>query len=321
MTGPLDGGTLWEWKAGWSKPPRFPKTPGAFNLRVRFKMQTEGFAEASFLLAAVLDSKNMVMAKLFQDAVIRSIVTNIRVRFLANIERGLEMKVLEYGRDKTLFPVKERFNDFDTKVRLNRAMEILNEAEIDSDFEKADRARKRVAKLTEQLQESLTRSRTGDRKYKSSPFSLRTGNLFRRRMMAVLTTITSAGFTKVETDDSGRITVGVGPTAELDRYETPSATMSLIGSPTKSRYRSLWRQLEFGTGARRSTPKERLNLPSQPPKPWWYGPEGGPRSLFLEGTLPMNFLTTQDGGFHGEDLEHLGRALSDTLDSLLTVQR
>lgn len=291
------------------------RTQRATVTRVGFKMETQGFREASRRLRRLLRSEEMVL-KLFQAAVVRSVVVNIRRRFLNNMEKALEMKVLNQNGQDVVFSPRERMRDLQLKRSLQRTLEQLNEAQLDGDYDRSDRLQERALRAQARLQERLQQDKSG-RALKSHGLSVMAGNQFRRRMMAVLGLITDSSFV-VSYKEGVRPTVGIGPTQWLDQIETPSATFALTGTPTKSKYRTLWRHLEFGTGARRSGAKDKLNSATKPRGTWWYG-RSKKASLLLEGTAPMNFLTTSAGQLFPNDAQDLGEALTKSLDQLLTV--
>lgn len=294
---------------------RIPPPPDEVNIRVRFKMTTTGFDEAAKRLKKVIEANDLVV-KLFEKAVVQTVVANIRRRFLANATKALEMKVLEQNGLKVQVSPRERMNDVDLQAKLSAAFEDLNEAQFEgADEDRIDQLRERTLKLGERLRDRMGQDTRG--KQLGHRLSQLSGNNFRRMMLRLLALIVDAQFVKGERSGSG-ITVGVGPTYWLDQLETPSATMALTGLPTRSKYRSFWRHLEFGTGARRSAAKDKLNPGTRPPGTWWYG-RRQKASLLLEGTLPMNFLTDSAGQMYPEDMNALAKALTKALDDILSV--
>jgi hypothetical protein len=285
-------------------------------MTVKFQMTTSGFDEAAARLKKLIEA-NDVVVKLFERAVLQSIVVNVRKRFLANATKALEMKVLEQNGLKVQVSPRERMNDIDMQNRLSQAMADLNEAQFEGkDEDTIASLRERTLKLGERL-----RNRMGQDP-KGRPIGHRlsqiAGNNFRRMMLRMLALIVDAQFVRGERS-GGSITVGVGPTYWLDQLETPSATMAMTGLPTRSKYKSFWRHLEFGTGARRSAAKDKLNPGVRPPSTWWYG-KRQKNSLLLEGTAPMNFLTDAGGQLYPEDMTALAKALTKALDDLLSVK-
>lgn len=293
--------------------PKF--TQRGIEVRVRFDMETKGFREASAKLRRLIRGEDVVL-RLFQAAVVRSVVVNIRRRFLNTMEKALEMKVVkENGRDVAFSP-RARMRDIELKRSLQRTLERLNEAQIDGDYSAADKLQERALRAQARLQERLQQAPNG-RPLKSHSLSVLAGNQFRRRMMGVLGLITDSAFVQPYMEGS-KLTVGVGPTFWLDQIETPSATAALTGTKTTSKYRIMWRHLEFGTGVRRSAAKDRLNQVGKPAQRWWYGRKKR-ASLLLDGTAPMNFLTSSSGEMFPNDYRDLGIALTQALDAVLTV--
>jgi len=314
-----DARRQWGQGAAFERVPRsgqkpLPRPSREFVIRVSFKMKTEGFTEAMRKLEAV-SSAQAVLVKAVERAVVRSIVVNIQRRFVANMSKALEMKVLVENGNEVNPQIKERYRDVKLRNRLAKSMRLLNEAQLDGRYEAAERIRKSVVGIGEQLRQSLGKDKKGKRTYKSHKFSQMAGNRFRRQLIALLGLLTDASLVQARAVE-GMITVGVGPLQLLERLETPSATMALTGFPTQSRFRTFWRHVEFGTGARRSTAKDRVNRPVNPPDNWWYGTRPG-RNMLLAGTAPMNFLTNARGELYASDTMLLARELTKELDALL----
>jgi len=290
------------------------RTQRPVDVRVRFSYQVQGFREATDRLYYLL-KRNDVMVRLVETAVVRSVVVNIRRRFLNNIEKALEMKVIKQGDRDVMFSPRERMRDVQLKRSLQRTLERLNEAQLAGDADAVDKLQARAIKAQNYLQDRLQQDKRG-KVMRSHGLSTLAGNQFRRRMMAVLQLITDRDFVQ-GFKESGNVVVGIGPTMFLDKIETPSATSALTGMPTRSKYKKLWRQLEFGTGLRRSAAKDRLNEVGKPRSGWEYGRPKQRLSLFLEGTLPMNFLTTSSGQMFPNDVRDLDVQLTRALTGLL----
>jgi hypothetical protein len=293
--------------------------PREFTIKVRFNMKTVGFEEAAARLESAVNQT--AVASLLRAVVIRTLVRQIRRRFLANVEKSLEMQVLSQNGQETLYSPRKRMTDLALKDKLDAALERLNEAQISGDLEAVEGASKRAQAMADALRKRLggTQDRRGEQKPgKGSHYlSNMAGNQFRKRLMALLSLMTEASFVaQVPTDDGGAL-IGVGLMSYLDQLETPSATQAFTGRPSTSRYRSFWRHVEFGTGIRRSKAKDGANPGVGPMKTWYYSPR--PKfGLLLAGTQPMNALTTAEGGMYTEDTDMLRTAVVEMLDQLLT---
>jgi hypothetical protein len=290
-----------------------PPPKGRFEVKVIFSMETLGFEQAIEKLQAVLDPSLVV--RVLQQAVIRSLVVNVRRRYMATMENALEMKVLEYNGRATRNSPERRMRDIDLKNRLQRTLEKLNEAQMDMDHEAADRLRKRVDQLGDLLHKRMQQGADGST-IASDRLSTMAGNRFRTSLLALLSALTDSSFVEGRVVDRG-VAVGVGPLALLDRIQTPSATAALSGAGTYSRYRTFWRHVEFGTGIMRSAAKDKRNPGVGPKDTWWYGRVRA-QSLHLAGTAPMNFLTTAGGDMYQEDIRDLASALTQALNQLLS---
>lgn len=292
--------------------PREEKVAKTFSVKVHFDMQTKGFAQATAKLRNALSPA--VTIKLFEQAVLRSVVVNIRRRFLQSINKALEMKVVkENGHDTRTSP-RERFNDVKLKNSLQRTFDHLNEAQMAGDSDRAFALRSKLVEKTDELHKSLQRSRHG-KNLDSHRLSTIAGNRFRRSLIALMGLLTDSKLVEGKLVGS-TLVVGIGNKAFLNQIETPSATSALRGSATSSKYRSFWRQVEFGSGARRSTMKDRVNLPTGPAQQWWYG-RRQKHSMLLDGTAPMSFLTTNSGTMYTEDLRALAQEITKALNALL----
>jgi hypothetical protein len=293
-------------------PKRAALRPHVF--KVKFRMQAKGFEESSAKLRAVLDMSGATQS-LFQAAVIRSVVANIRRRYLANLEKAVEMKVLQQGGEAVKYSPRKRFRDLKVKDALERTLEGLNEAQIAQDHERAEHLAARADKLQEKLVEQLSVS---DRGHTLKPHFLSelAGHQFRRQLIALLAVLTDAGFVGTSATSTGGLEVGIAPLALLDRLQTPSATSALTGRTTGSRFTEFWRQVEFGTGVRRSAQKDKQNPGVFPASTWFYNPTKK-YGLLLAGTEPMNFLLNNAGQFYPEDHEALTKQMTELLDQLL----
>jgi len=294
---------------------KFAPGLGTITIPIRFEFKAEGFAELAGKLEAVLDLKSL--AAFLEQVVIRSLVVNIRRRFLDKLETSLQVHTLiEDDREVKVSP-RRRFKDVDLKKRLQRTLEQLNEAQLEHNDDTAADLREKASNLTERLHARLNIDPGGREQMSPHRLSVLGGNRFRRQLVVLLHLITDAHFVTGR-EENGGVMVGIGPFALLDQLETPSATMALTGHGTSSKYKSFWRHVEFGTGIYRSASKDRINLSTNPRSHWWYGRRSH-RNLQVLGVAPMNFLTDNDGRMYGEDADALhsmfNRALTDLLNA------
>jgi hypothetical protein len=303
-------GLQFEYEPTRSVKPRKVRT--SFDVRVRFKFETKGFDDAQKKLANALDPT--FMQHVLRKAVVRSIVWNIRYRFLQSMERALEMEVLQEDEKENLEGPRKRMRDKVLKDQLNDAMDALNEANLHGHVDVAEAQRERIDRIGEQLKERLAMDPLG-RPMQSHKFSTMTGNLFRASMLAVLGVLTDESFVGSWSEGSS-VGVGVGRFDFLDMIETPSASYALTGTPTTSRYKTLWRHLEFGTGEHRRAQKDHANEAVAPPARWFFGRRRR-ANLWLKGTMPMNFLTDDAGQPYLEDENALVWQLISEMDLVL----
>jgi hypothetical protein len=105
---------------------------------------------------------------------------------------------------------------------------------------------------------------------------------FRRLAFKVLALVGQENATNTTVTDEG-VALGIGPLELLERLRTPSAR------PTASRRVSLWRHLEFGTGAFATDKSQRLSPHRLASGGWWYG-KSPTESLELRGSQPGKFM-------------------------------
>jgi hypothetical protein len=291
-----------------------------FTVKVSFVMKTTGYEQAERRLGMLIGTDaaaSDLLARRLRIAVIRSVVANIRVRFLMAMERALEMHVIQEGnKDRTNSP-KKRMEDIRLKKQISNNLARLNEAQMASNYRDADKIRDRLTKQFNMLYDRLSRTPDGETT-ESHWLSKLAGNQFRKRMFDVLQVLTHAEFAGFERTGNS-VVVGIGNAASLEQIKTPSATKALSNRESSSRHKTFWRHLEFGTGVLRNAAKDRRNTTTSPAAEWSYGPRGGPKSLLLKGTLPMNFLYSNTGDMYPQDYTRLFEEVSKELDALLTT--
>jgi hypothetical protein len=95
-----------------------------------------------------------------------------------------------------------------------------------------------------------------------------------------------------------QLVLGIGDRNLLNAIETPSYY------PAKTRYKIMWRHMEFGTGMF-AKPGRRVTGPTKEGDgSWWYGPKKG-QGLHLAGSQQGNILRKKGGEGYTEDQEQL----------------
>lgn len=287
-----------------------------YEVEVRVEYDFQGTDEAIAKLRHLLE-RTELLQQLFRQAVLRSVVTNVRRRFVGNMTKALEMHVLkEDGRD--VISPRKRMQDVRMQARLNSLFESLNDAQSNGNYELAETLRIRLGDLQDAMRERLGQDPDG-KPLASHRLSVLAGNRFRSQMLGLMQVLSDASFMDTQVVN-GELVIGIGHRKQLDRIETPSATAALTGQNTKSKYKSFWRQLEFGTGLKRKAAKDRLNPGVGEITTWWYGPkDSSTKGLLLAGTAPMSFLTTDEGTLHPEDEQSLRTLITAALETLLTA--
>lgn len=288
-----------------------------YEVGVTVSYDFKGTDVALAKLRHLLD-RTEVLQQLFRQAVIRSVVSNIRRRYISRMTRALEMQVLkENGRTVKSSP-RTRMQDVKMQARLQSLFESLNEAQLDGNYELAEALRIRLGDLQDAMHKRLNDAPDGT-PLQPHRLSVLAGNRFRSQMLGLMQVLSDASFIDSRVVN-GELMIGIGNRRDLDRIETPSATAALTGRNTTSKYKSFWRHLEFGTGLKRKAAKDRLNPGVGPIQTWWYGPKDSSKvGLLLAGTAPMSFLTTDEGTFHPEDEQSLRTFITGALTTLLTA--
>lgn len=149
--------------------------------------------------------------------------------------------------------------------------------------------------------------------------SLSTGE-FQARMGAVLNLLALPEYFQVGSDAAGNPVVGIGNLDDLNAIMTPSYGEPNTGGPSK--YKVLWRQLEFGTGIY-AKPQARLGPTRFKTRrgTWWFGPSDVRKRRFvgvhLRGSHPGNVLTTASGLPYDSDALLFRQAFFETMQRQL----
>lgn len=237
------------------------------------------------------------MIAVLQRTMILGILKAVRAKFFANMHHALQTTI--EGKDKQprvgklidankqVAMLKSAYRSFDAAVLSGKR------AKIRAAQRQVQAAQRRIiaryaedggGKLTEHRNLIESRLRLG----------VLTGQLMRGRILTVMQALTASTNLSPPTIYRNATVVGAGSERYLNMIDTPSATVALTGVRSKSRYKTLWRHLEFGSGID-AKPQPGGFVP--PKTPWFYGRpgEGGPGGLKIIGTKPMSFLWTDKG--------------------------
>ena len=110
------------------------------------------------------------------------------------------------------------------------------------------------------------------------------------------------------------ITLGIGPlngAGGLNSIETPSYSVYRRGKTTRSPFRILWKQLEYGSGA--------FARPKQYKSSWWYGRGFGGKAggLHIRGSHGGHFLRAASGLPYESDAQQFQSAFVERMMQLL----
>lgn len=275
-------------------------------------------------LLALLENQPL-LARLLARAAAESIVARVRDDFIGRVYNAFDMESAHRGQGA------RKRNEAALRA-LRAAHERLAEADMAGDNDARHDAYVAVHNATESLRNAVNAGRR--------PHKLSSG-LFRTLTFKVLSALTDLTLLGAHTTATG-VLVGVGRQDRLEQFETPSATEFALGlGPTGSKYKSLWRHLEFGTGVHRGAmPKAptRYNAFPQanagnigasgvegstwapsveesagvhPPGSWWYG-KTPQDALVLRGSRGVHVLRDKHGKVHDD-----GAALAEAFGALL----
>lgn len=232
-------------------------------------------------------------ARLLRNAITDTILRKVRERYIHAMYNAVEME--------TQKSVKKRKRNHTLMARYQQAHDALTTAHLSGDLEGVERARKNIGRLNRALRRALNVSENGT---EIAGSELSTG-LYRVYLMKVLALMTDPSLVSQQVISQDMVRVGFGAHKLLDPIETPSATPKLTGKQTTSPYRTMWRQVEFGTGvygkdpgaARKAT---RYQIGST--RMWAYS-RNPPNGLVLRGTKGVHALRDQAGGNYPDDLK------------------
>lgn len=238
-----------------------------------------------------------LVASLLHTVVAETLVRGVRERFLQHLPNAMEMHTLKTTAQKRVRHTEEM-------AEMSRLYDTLQRFERAGDARGIAATRTRLTDARARYRESLQLN-TARNPITASKFS---SGLFRSRALEVLNELTDGNLMRTKVAKSSLV-VQVGNQQRLGQIKTPSATEFVLRRhKTTSRYQTLWRHLEFGTGVYSSDPEGKGNkaptrysgLEGLPPWHWAYSPNP-PQGLILRGSHGVHALRNQFGVTYTED--------------------
>lgn len=305
-----------EWKRA-SAWPRFQN-----QKLVLFRLTFDANKEFATLVARIeaLISDPAIIGRILRAAVAETILRNIRNRFIRDLPNALEMEKESGGGG-----IRKRQRKTEEMAHVKRAYEALQEAQQTGDTAGIAAAHTRLMEVRDSFVKSLNRSAYGHHP-ELTPSTLSTGK-FRPYALRVLNLMTAANLIQVTADGNG-IHVGAGNEPLLRQIQTPSATPKLTKHETFSRYATMWRHLEFGTGMyAKGDPAGGDNKPATRYNEnlhggrWYYDRKLRPSSLILRGSKGIHALKEASGQLYTEDVLSFPNRFAAEFAKVLTGAR
>lgn len=257
------------------------------------------------------------IVRVLKKALQATLLEGIRKRYAA---KGFDMQyVYRAGQNNSA-----KFNSIHAQRRL-----ISLARQIQREQEKAEKSgrRERLNQLLEDqrnvLRDFLSGARpqlkhTGDTKASRARRALDKATQKKKAAMdRVLQKLVGAN-AFVVTNGSDSVNVGVGVIAQLNQIETPSATPLLTGHPSKSPYKQLWLQMEYGAGifAKPGPSLHNVSPNKTGVGSWWYGKRAGAGIHFI-GQKPGNLLRDHTGLPYSGEYRSFLRMFGDLMNELI----
>jgi hypothetical protein len=225
------------------------------RLRVRIAADFTGLDRLQAALTDLTDNPVM-LERLLQQAVADTLLESWRKRFLDRLPDALNMERVSESRSPATGPELAL-----ARQTLAEASRELTQAQLDGQTTAS--AKRKVAKAERALMK-VTAPRGG-------PGALSTGQ-FRPLALQVLRVLSEVS----ASTQGDTVSIGLGHLPTLEAIKTPSATPMLTGHDTGSAFNTLWKHLEFGTGAYASNRAWNAGAPTRLASGgWWYGPRKG----------------------------------------------
>jgi hypothetical protein len=251
-----------------------------------------------------LDPGGPVATQIVRRAMVLGVMRSLRNRFLDRLQHALQLTTRSNTGDER---VREAAAINKQVGRLKLAYYALDEAILSDNEKKITKARDRIGRLRVDIHDEIEkRSKHSAMAHSHRALSV-TSALMRSRAQQVLTQLAEPGLLNVSKTADGT-TAGLGSIQRLDAIKTPSATLRLMGTPTKSQYNILWRHLEFGTG---------VSSKIGPKMPWRYGgASDGKAALEVMGSEPMELLFGKGNELGMANYKALRENIEKALDEL-----
>lgn len=249
----------------------------------KFQKMVDDFSPGGALFVTVL-----------QRTMVRGILSAVRKRFFEQMHHALQVSMLDKEGGERIGKLIEAKSEL---RRLKEAYRALDTAMLSGKQSKMKAAQARLEKAqqavvdryAERKGSRLTEARNA--RMQRMRLGVITGQLMRQRMMRVLEYLTASTYVSTPQVSGDTTAIAAGAHRFLNMIETPSATVTLTGVRSKSKFKTLWRHLEFGSGVAAKPAPDGY----RPPKvAWLYGRPGesGEGGLRVLGTKPMSFLWT-----------------------------
>lgn len=256
-------------------PPRQPVT-----VTIRYQLP-KSWAAMERRLAELAADGGLVQA-ILRQALAETILLLYRERFLAGLPGAVAMEREAAGAPSLRDSPTVRIRRAKLRARLQEAY-----ASQDDD---------RVQQLIAAEQKFASELRLRRRRAPTLP-----SGRFRLLALQVLRVVADATQIQDAGSGGGMVRLGVGRLSFLERIETPSATPVLRGYPTSSKFSTLWRHLEFGTGIYSSISSVNAGSPYRlPGGGWWYG-RSPQEALRLRGSRGVHALRQASGAPYAQD--------------------
>lgn len=228
-----------------------------------------------------------------QRTMVRGILSAVRKRFFEQMHHALKITVVDKNNAKRIGKLIEAQSEI---RRLKEAYRALDTAMLSGRKSKMKAAQARLEKAQQAIADRyaevkssrLTEARNA--REQNMRLGVITGQLMRQRMLRVLEYLTASTYVSTPQVSAQKTEIFSGAHRYLNMIETPSATVTLTGMRSKSKFKTLWRHLEFGSGTAAKPAPDGYKPPKQS---WLYGRPGeSGGGLRVLGTEPMSFLWT-----------------------------
>lgn len=267
-----------------------PRIPRSFRVEIHIKMQSDKTMKrvveglGSITRSTMISIVKYAMAKSFQKAIAE------RYAKTASVTPHTQQISSRRSENINFQNKTKRRQLISVATKLQHAIQTGNEGAI----KRLQQRQKELVKEYTQLQSRVEGKPKGVLK-SGLQRAVRTATNRRQSMhRRIIHQIIDSNAMRGHSIDSG-IVVRIGNLAQLEAIEAPSITTILSGAQTRSKFRSLLRLMEFGSGVyAKPSPVLHGSRYKTAVGTWFYGPRKGQGLHFL-GQKPGNFLRTQTG--------------------------